>query len=276
MGTKKYKPVTPGLRQRVVLDYKEITTNKPEKSLLKPVKSKAGRNNLGRVTVRFRGGGNKRKYRIIDFKRDKDDIPGKVKTIEYDPNRTSFISLIQYKDGERRYIIAPQQLKVGDDVMSGKNADIKQGHNLYLEDIPTGTVIHNIELSIKKGAQLARSAGSFATLMGKHDNYVTIKLPSGEMRIVNKKCRATIGQVSNQDNRNTVLGKAGARRWVGRRSKVRGSVMNACDHPHGGGEGRAPVGQAGPRTPWGKPTLGYKTRDKKKHSDKYIVKKRKK
>jgi len=276
MGTKKYKPVTPGLRQRIILNYEELTTSKPEKSLLKTVKSKSGRNNLGKVTVRFRGGGNKRKYRILDFKRCKDGVPATVKTIEYDPNRSAFISLVQYKDGEKRYILSPKNIEVGSTILSGDNAEIKLGHNLKMKDIPTGTIIHNIELSINKGAQLARSAGSFATLMGKHDKYVTLKLPSGEMRIVHNECRATIGQVGNQDNRNTVKGKAGANRWIGKKSKVRGSVMNACDHPHGGGEGRAPVGQAGPRTPWGKPTLGYKTRKNKKRSTKYIVKSRKK
>lgn len=274
MATKKYKPTTPGQRQRRVLDYRELTADSPEKSLLKIKSFKAGRNNKGRVTVRHRGGGVKRKYRDIDFKRDKEGVEGIVKSVEYDPYRSSFISLVDYLDGEKRYILTPSKLKVGSRIVSGKDAGIKVGNTLYLSDIPNGTVIHNVELSINKGAQLARSAGAFATIMGKNAGYVVLKLPSGEMRLVNKKCRATIGQVGNTEKRNTVLGKAGARRWVRRRPKVRGSVMNACDHPHGGGEGRAPVGQARPRTPWGVPTLGYKTRKKKKKSSSLIVKQR--
>jgi len=273
MGTKKYKPTSAGLRQRQVLDYAELTTDKPEKSLLVDLKKTGGRNNNGRVTVRSRGGGNKRKYRIIDFKRNKDGVPGVVKTVEYDPNRTSFISLVQYKDGEKRYIITPTKLKVGDIILSGKDAEVKLGHTMALKDVPVGSSVHNIELTIKKGAQLARSAGSYGVVMGKHERYVIIKLPSGESRMIHNECRATIGQVGNTDNRNTVKGKAGAKRWKGRRPKVRGSVMNPCDHPHGGGEGRAPIGQAGPRTPWGKPTLGYKT--SKNRNKKFVVNKRK-
>jgi large subunit ribosomal protein L2 len=275
MATKNYKPTSPALRQRRVSDFAEITTNEPEKSLLKELKSSGGRNNNGRITVRFRGGGRKRKYRIIDFKRIKDGVPAVVKTIEYDPNRTSYIALIQYKDGEKAYIIAPAQLKVGMEIISGETAEIKVGNALVLKDIPTSSVVHNIELTIKKGAQLARSAGAYATVMGKNEGYVTLKLPSGETRLVHEECRATIGVVSNSEHRNIVVGKAGASRWKGRRPHVRGSVMNPCDHPHGGGEGRAPVGHSGPRTPWGKPTLGYKTRKKRKTSSKFIVGKRK-
>ena len=275
MGTKKYKPTSPGLRQRQVLTFDELTTDKPEKSLLTSLNKRAGRSKNGRITVRSRGGGSKRHYRIIDFKRNKTDISGEVKSIEYDPNRTSFISLVQYTDGEKRYIVSPNKLKVGDKIKSGENCDIKPGNTLALKDIPAGTNVHNVELHIDKGGQIARSAGVYAVLMGKHDKYVTLKMPSGEVRLINNKCKATIGEVGNSDNRNTVLGKAGANRWRGRRPKVRGSVMNPCDHPHGGGEGRAPVGHAGPRTPWGKPTLGYKTRNKRKKSGKFILSKRK-
>ena len=272
MGTKKYKPTTPGLRTRRTNDYAQLTTDKPEKSLLKPLKNNAGRNNKGRVTVRFRGGGNKRFYRVIDFKRNKLDVPGKIVSVEYDPNRSAFISLVHYIDGEKRYILTPIKSKVGDMINSGKNSDIKPGNSLPINLIPVGSFIHNIELSPKSGAKLVRSAGVYAVITGRQENYVTVKLPSGQVRLINNNCFATIGQVSNTDNRNTVLGKAGAKRWVRKRSKVRGSCMNACDHPHGGGEGRAPVGQASPRSPWGKPTLGYKTRKKNKHSNKYILK----
>ena len=275
MGTKKYKPTSPGMRQRQILTYEEVTTDKPEKSLLVPLNKRAGRGRNGRITVRSRGGGNKKQYRIIDFKRNKDAIEGVVKSIEYDPNRTAFISLIQYIDGEKRYIVTPNKLKVGDKINSGEDIDIKPGNTLALKNIPAGTNVHNVELHISKGAQIARSAGVYAVLMGKHEKYVTLKMPSGEVRLVNNQCKATIGEVGNSDNRNIVIGKAGAKRWRGRRPKVRGSVMNPCDHPHGGGEGRAPIGQAGPRTPWGKPTLGYKTRNKRKKSGKFILSKRK-
>jgi len=276
MGTKKYKPTTPGLRQRQVSDYAEVTASSPEKSLTKRIPGKGGRNNQGRITVRFRGARkHKLLYRIVDFKRDKDGVPGKVKTIEYDPNRNAFISLIQYKDGEKRYILHPNGLEVGDTINSGPEADIKVGNTLPLKNIPVSTVLHNVELSIGKGGQLARTAGSSVVLMGKHEKYVTIKLPSGETRLINNQCKATIGTVGHSEQRNTVKGKAGAKRWIGRRSHVRGSVMNPCDHPHGGGEGRAPIGQAGPRTPWGKPTLGYKTRNKKKQSSKFILSRKK-
>ncbi len=272
MGTKKYNPTTPGFRQRQVHDYEELTTNKPEKSLLKFIKNKAGRNNQGKVTVRFRGGGTKRKYRVIDFKRDKKEIPATILTVEYDPNRTSFISLVQYNDGEKRYILTPLKAKVGDVINSSKEADIKLGNTLPIYLIPVGSNIHNIELNPGSGAKLVRSAGAYGVITGRQEKYVTVKLPSGQVRLIHNQCLATIGQVSNTDNRNIVLGKAGATRYKRRRSKVRGSVMNACDHPHGGGEGRAPVGQASPRSPWGKPTLGYKTRKRNKHSNKYILK----
>lgn len=275
MGTKKYNPITPGFRQRQVIDFSDLSGVEPEKSLLVSQKNNSGRNNQGKVSVRRRGGGAKRKYRIIDFKRDKEGMEAVVKTVEYDPNRTAFICLVVYPDGEKRYIVAPQKLVVGSKISSGSGVDIKPGNSLKLLDIPVGSIIHNIEINIGKGAQLARSAGTSAVLMGKHDNYVTIKLPSGEMRLVHNQCKATIGTVSNSDRRNTVLGKAGASRWKRRRPKVRGSVMNACDHPHGGGEGRAPIGHAGPRTPWGKPTLGYKTRKDKKYSNNKILTKRK-
>jgi large subunit ribosomal protein L2 len=276
MGTKKYKPVTPGLRQRQVSDFLEITTSSPEKSLLTRIPGKGGRNNQGRVTVRFRGARKHRLlYREIDFKRNKDGVPGKVKTIEYDPNRNAYISLIQYKDGEKRYILSPSGLAVDDMIMNGPDSEIKTGNCLPLKNIPVSSTIHNVELSIGKGGQLARSAGSYVVLMGKHEKYVTVRLPSGETRLINNQCKATLGSVGHQDHRHTVKGKAGAKRWIGRRPHVRGSVMNPCDHPHGGGEGRAPVGHAGPRTPWGKPTLGYKTRDKKKQSSKFILSKKK-
>jgi large subunit ribosomal protein L2 len=258
-----------------VSTFEEITTSQPEKSLLAPLPKRAGRNNQGKITVRHQGGGHKRKYRIIDFKRNKDGIPGRVATIEYDPNRTSYIALINYLDGEKRYIIAPKGLKVGDEIRSGADADIKVGNALPLENIPVGTVIHNIELKPGKGGQLVRAAGTEAQLLGKEDKYVTIRLASGEIRRVLKQCRATIGSVGNQDHELINIGKAGRSRNMGRRPVVRGVVMNPVDHPHGGGEGRAPIGRKSPMSPWGKPTLGYKTRKKKKASSQYIVRRRK-
>ena len=274
MAIKHYKPTTPGHRGMTVLDYSELSKVAPEKSLLETLKKNAGRNSYGRITVRHRGGGNRKKYRIIDFKRDKAGIPATVMTIEYDPNRTAFIALLQYEDGEKRYIIAPAGLKVGDTVLSGKGADIKPGNALPLTEIPVGTVIHNIELYPGKGAQLARSAGNMAQLMAKEGAYGLLRLPSGELRNVPEKCMATVGQVSNPEHANVNYGKAGRKRHMGWRPTVRGSVMNPCDHPHGGGEGKSPIGRPGPVTPWGKPALGYKTRDKHKRSDKYIVKRR--
>ena len=263
MGTKKYKPTTPGQRSRQINDYVDLTNTKKEKSLLKTFSKKSGRNNSGKITVRHRGGGNKRHYREIDFSGKKLNVPGKVVSVEYDPNRSAFISLVHYIDGDKRYILTPNKIKVGAKIQSSENADIKPGNTLPIQLIPLGTMIHNIELHKGKGAQLVRSAGVYATVTGRQENYVTVKLPSGEVRLIKNGCKATIGQVSNTDNRNTVIGKAGANRWVRKRPTVRGSVMNACDHPHGGGEGRAPVGQASPRTPWGKPALGYKTRKNK-------------
>ncbi len=276
MGIKKYKATSPGIRQMTVLDFDEITKKEPEKSLVVTLKKSGGRNSQGRITVRFRGGGAKRKYRIIDFKRDKDGIPGKVAAIEYDPNRTANIALIHYVDGEKRYILAPNGLRVGDVIESGENADIKVGNSLPLKNIPVGTTVHNIELTPGKGGQLARAAGSEAQLMGKEGKYVTLRLPSGEFRLVLAECRATIGQVGNLDHENVTIGKAGRNRHLGRRPSVRGSAMNPVDHPHGGGEGRAPIGRPTPVTPWGKPALGYKTRKKNKKSDKYIIRSRKK
>ncbi|NLX61814.1 MAG: 50S ribosomal protein L2 [Tissierellia bacterium] len=276
MAIKKYKPTSPGIRQMSVLRFDEITKKEPEKSLVVTLKKTGGRNSQGRITARFRGGGAKRKYRIIDFKRDKDGIPGKVAAIEYDPNRTANIALIHYVDGEKRYILAPNKLKVGDVIESGPNADIKVGNALPLKNIPVGTTIHNIELIPGKGGQLVRSAGAEAQLMGKEGKYAQIRLPSGEFRMVLLECRATIGQVGNLDHENITLGKAGKSRHLGRRPSVRGSAMNPVDHPHGGGEGRAPIGRPAPVTPWGKPTLGYKTRKKNKETDKYIIRRRKK
>ena len=274
MGIKKYKPTSPGRRNMSVNTFDEITKKEPEKSLLTPLKSKAGRNNYGRITVRHQGGGAKRKYRIIDFKRNKDGVPGKVAGIEYDPNRSSNIALIHYVDGEKRYIIAPLKLKVGDTIVSGPEADITIGNCLPLKNIPVGTLVHNIELKAGKGGQVVRSAGASAQLMAKEGNYATLRLPSGEMRQVRLECRATVGTVGNLDHQNVRIGKAGRKRHMGIRPTVRGSVMNPNDHPHGGGEGRAPVGRSGPVTPWGKPALGYKTRKKNKPSDKYIVRRR--
>ncbi|MFS8651379.1 MAG: 50S ribosomal protein L2 [Caldibacillus sp.] len=275
MAIKTYKPVTNGRRGMTVSDFSEITTDKPEKSLLQPLPKKAGRNNQGRITVRHRGGGHKRLYRVIDFKRDKDGIPGRVATIEYDPNRSANIALIHYHDGEKRYIIAPKGLKVGMDIMSGPDADIKVGNALPLENIPVGTVIHNIELKPGKGGQLVRAAGTSAQVLGKEGKYVLVRLASGEVRMILGKCRATVGEVGNEQHELINIGKAGRARWLGRRPAVRGSAMNPNDHPHGGGEGKAPIGRKSPVTPWGKPTLGYKTRKKNKESDKFIVRPRK-
>ncbi len=275
MAIKHYKPTTPGRRGMSVVDYSELSKVAPERSLLVSLKKNSGRNSYGRITVRHRGGGNRRKYRLIDFKRDKNQIPAKVLTIEYDPNRTANIALLQYEDGEKRYIIAPQGLKVGDTIVSGEGADIVPGNALPLYAIPTGTFIHNVELYPGKGAQLARAGGCMAQLMGKEGNkYALIRLPSGEMRYVPVNCMATVGQVGNADHSNVNIGKAGKKRHMGWRPTVRGSVMNPCDHPHGGGEGKSPIGRSGPVTPWGKPALGYKTRKHHKSSDKLIVKRR--
>ena len=274
MGIKKYKPTSPGRRNMSVNTYDEVTKKEPEKSLLAPLTSKAGRNNYGRITVRHQGGGAKRKYRIIDFKRNKFGVPGVVAGIEYDPNRSANIALINYADGEKRYILAPLKLKVGDTVLSSPEADITVGNCLPLENIPVGTLVHNVELKAGKGGQMVRSAGASAQLMAKEGNYVTLRLPSGEMRQVRKECMATIGTVGNLDHQNVRIGKAGRKRHMGIRPTVRGSVMNPNDHPHGGGEGRAPIGRPGPVTPWGKPALGYKTRKKHKASDKLIVRRR--
>ena len=274
MAIKFYKPTTPGRRQMTVTDYSELSKVAPEKSLLSVIKATAGRNNTGRITVRHRGGANRRKYRIIDFKRDKQGVPATVLTLEYDPNRSAHIALVKYEGGEKRYIIAPQGLKVGDVVMSGEGADIKPGNALPLTNIPVGTFVHNVELYPGKGAQLARAAGVMAQLMAKEGNYALLRLPSGELRRVPVACMATVGQVGNIDHENVSYGKAGRNRHKGWRPTVRGSVMNPCDHPHGGGEGKSPVGRPGPVTPWGKPALGYKTRDKHHRSDKYIVKRR--
>ena len=274
MAIKKFKPTSPALREMTVFISDEVTTNQPEKSLLVPLKKNSGRNVHGKITVRHRGGGNRRKYRIIDFKRNKDGIPAKVATIEYDPNRTANIALLNYADGEKRYILAPVGIKVGDTLLSGPEADIKPGNALALKNMPVGTVIHNIELKPGKGAQLVRSAGVSAQLMAKEGTKALLRLPSGEMRYVSIECKATIGQVGNIEHGNVVIGKAGRKRHMGIRPTVRGSVMNPCDHPHGGGEGRAPIGRSGPVTPWGKPALGYKTRKKNKASDKLIVSRR--
>ncbi|PAD19798.1 50S ribosomal protein L2 [Terribacillus saccharophilus] len=276
MAIKKYKPITNGRRNMSVSDFAEITTDKPEKSLLAPLHKRGGRNNQGKLTVRHQGGGHKRQYRIIDFKRDKDGIPGRVATIEYDPNRTANIALIHYVDGEKRYILAPKGLEVGTEIISGEGADFKVGNAMELATIPVGTIIHNIELKPGRGAQLARSAGAQAQILGREGKYVLVRLTSGEVRLVLGTCRATIGQVGNLEHELIVIGKAGRSRWLGKRPTVRGSVMNPNDHPHGGGEGRAPIGRKSPMSPWGKPTLGYKTRKRNKQSDKFIVRKRKK
>ena len=274
MAIKTFKPTTPSRRQMTVIDYSELSKVAPEKSLLEPMKKTSGRNSYGRITVRHHGGGNRRKYRVIDFKRNKADMPATVLTIEYDPNRSAFIALVQYEDGEKRYIVAPHGLKVGDVIESGVNADIKPGNALPLANIPVGTFIHNVELYPGKGAQLARAAGIMAQLMAKEGKYALIRLPSGELRNVPVECMATIGQVSNLEHENVNIGKAGRKRHMGWRPTVRGSVMNPCDHPHGGGEGRSPIGRPGPVTTWGKPALGYKTRKKKNLSNKFIVKRR--
>ena len=276
MAIKVYKPTTNGRRNMSTLDYSELTKVAPEKSLLRPLHKKAGRNNQGRITVRNQGGGEKRKYRIIDFKRLKDGIKGTVTSIEYDPNRSAHIALINYADGEKRYIIAPKGLKVGDKIESGDNADIKVGNCLPLKNIPDGTVVCCVELKAGKGAQMARSAGSSVQILGTEGKYTLLRLTSGEVRKVLSTCRAVIGEVGNEDHELVSLGKAGRKRHMGIRPTVRGSVMNPNDHPHGGGEGRAPIGRKGPVTPWGKPTLGYKTRKGKKQSDALIVRRRKK
>ncbi len=276
MGIKKYRPYTPSRRHMTSSTFEEITAKSPEKSLVVALKKHSGRNNQGKITVRHRGGGAKIKYRIIDFKRNKDGVPASVVSIEYDPNRTANIALLQYADGEKRYILAPNGLKVGAKLMSGPEAEIRVGNALPLANIPVGSQIHNIELKPGKGGQLVRSAGNVAQLMAKEGKYATLRLPSGEMRLVPADCRATIGQIGNADHELITVGKAGRKRHMGIRPTVRGSVMNPNDHPHGGGEGRAPVGRPSPMTPWGKPALGLKTRKKNKHSNKYIVRKRSK
>ncbi len=274
MAVKKFIPTSPGKRFMTVSNFEEITKKEPEKSLLEPLKKKAGRNAGGRITVRHQGGGHKRKYRVIDFKRDKDGVAARVAAIEYDPNRSARIALLHYVDGEKRYILAPQGLNVGAVISSGPQAEIKPGNALQMKNIPVGTLIHSIEMVPGKGAQLVRSAGGVAQLMAKEGKFATLRLPSGEMRMVPVDCKATVGEVGNAEHENITIGKAGRSRWLGKRPAVRGSVMNPVDHPHGGGEGKAPIGRKSPVTPWGKPTLGYKTRPKKKKSDQYIVKKR--
>ena len=274
MGIKKFNPTSPARRFMTVSSFEEITKKEPEKSLLEPLNKNGGRNSYGRITVRHQGGGAKQKYRVIDFKRDKDGIKAKVASIEYDPNRTANIALLTYVDGEKRYILAPVGLKVGDTVESGENADIKPGNALPFTNIPVGTIVHNIEMKPGKGGQMVRSAGNSAQLMAKEGDYAQVRLPSGEVRMVRINCKATIGQVGNIDHENISIGKAGRKRWMGIRPTVRGVVMNPVDHPHGGGEGKSPIGRPSPVTPWGKPTLGFKTRKKKNQSDKFIVKRR--
>ena len=274
MGIRKYKPTSPARRFMSVSTFEEITKTTPERSLLDKVSKTGGRNNAGRLTVRHHGGGNTRKYRIIDFKRNKDDVQARVASIEYDPNRSANIALLNYADGEKRYILAPLGINVGDMILSGENADIKPGNALKIKNIPVGTLIHNIELMPGKGGQLVRAAGNAAQLMSKEEKYGQVRLPSGEVRYILLECKATIGQVGNLDHENVSIGKAGRKRHMGVRPTVRGVVMNPCDHPHGGGEGKSPVGRPGPVTPWGKPALGYKTRSKKNKSNKYIVKRR--
>ncbi|MGC9335517.1 MAG: 50S ribosomal protein L2 [Anaerolineae bacterium] len=273
MPIKVYKPTSPGRRDMSASTFEEITQSSPEKSLLRPLKSKAGRNFRGKITVRHRGGGHKRRYRVIDFKRDKFGVPGRVHSIEYDPNRSARIALIFYADGEKRYILAPVGLKVGDMVMSGPDAEIRVGNAMPISNIPVGSTLHNIELHIGKGGQLARAAGTSAQLLAKEGRYAHLRLPSGEVRLVNVQCMASIGQVGNTDHGNIKLGKAGRKRWLGFRPSVRGSAMDPASHPHGGGEGRSPIGMPGPKSPWGKPTLGYKTR-RNKATDKWIVRRR--
>ncbi len=274
MAVKTFKPTTPARRQMTVPSFEEITKKTPEKSLVTVLKKHAGRNNTGKITVRHHGGGNRVKYRIIDFKKKIENVPATVLAIEYDPNRTAYIALMQYETGEKTYSIAPVGLKVGDVVMNGQGADIKPGNVLAISDIPVGTLIHNIELYPGKGGQLVRSAGTYAQLMAKENGVAQVRLPSGEVRIIRLDCKATIGQVGNLEHENINIGKAGKKRHMGIRPTVRGSVMNPCDHPHGGGEGRAPIGRATPVTPWGKPTIGYKTRNKKARTNKFIVKRR--
>ncbi|MBP1950008.1 50S ribosomal protein L2 [Virgibacillus litoralis] len=276
MAIKKFRPTTNGRRFMSSSDFAEVTTDTPEKSLLSSIYKRGGRNNQGKLTVRHKGGGHKRQYRIIDFKRDKDGIPGRVATVEYDPNRSANIALIHYADGEKRYILAPKGIKVGQQIESGEQADIKLGNSLALQNIPVGTIIHNIELKPGRGGQLVRSAGAEAQILGREDKYTLVRLKSGEVRLILSSCRATIGQVGNLEHELITIGKAGRSRWLGKRPTVRGSVMNPNDHPHGGGEGRAPIGRKSPMSPWGKPTLGYKTRQRNKPTDKYIVRKRKK
>lgn len=277
MGIRSYRPYTPGTRQKSVSDFAEITTDSPEKSLTRGRKRDKGRNNRGVITSRRRGGGHKRRYRDVDFRRStKTDVPGKVVTVEYDPNRNARISLVHYQDGEKRYILHPRDLVPGTQIITGPDAPIEVGNSLPLAKIPLGTAVHNVEITPGRGGQMVRAAGSMAQVVAKEGDMVTLKLPSGEVRLFRKECYATIGQVGNVDANNISIGKAGRNRWKGRRPKVRGSVMNPVDHPHGGGEGRAPIGRSGPVTPWGKPTLGYKTRKKKKLSNALIVRRRKK
>ncbi|MGM0366749.1 MAG: 50S ribosomal protein L2 [Actinomycetota bacterium] len=275
MALKKYKPTSPGRRFATVSDHSSLASKKPEKALTRSMSKKAGRNNNGRITRRHSGGGHKRLYRIIDFKRNKDNVPARVEALEYDPNRSARIALLSYADGEKRYIIAPRKLMVGDWVMSGEDSDIKPGNCLPLKNIPVGTIVHNIELKPGKGAEIARSAGGSAQLLAKEEGYANIKLPSSEVRLVNLKCRATIGQIGNIDHEILSLGKAGRKRWLGVRPSVRGTAMNPVDHPHGGGEGKNKSAGRDPVSPWGQPSLGYRTRKKNKPSDKYIVKRRK-
>jgi len=276
MGIRSYRPYTPGTRERVVSDFSEITKTEPEKSLTKYIHRAKGRNNRGVITCRHRGGGHKKLYRIVDFKRDKRGVVADVLAVEYDPFRNARIALVQYEDGEKRYILHPAELKVGAKIQAGPDSPIEVGNALPLANIPLGTVVHNIELVAGRGGQLARAAGASAQVAAKEGNYVTLKLPSGEVRMIRRECYATIGSVGNADVRNTSLGKAGRKRWLGRRPEVRGSVMNPVDHPHGGGEGRAPIGRSGPVTPWGKPALGGKTRKKKKASNSLIIRRRRK
>jgi len=274
MAIRLYKSYTPGTRNRALSDFSEITKSRPEKSLLRKNHRKKGRNNRGIITVRHRGGGHKRLYRLIDFKRNKTDIEGRILAVEYDPNRNSRIALVQYKDGEKRYILHPKNLNVGDFVSSGSNIPLKVGNSMPLDKIPLGTSVHNIELIPRKGGQIVRSAGTFAKILAKEGNYITLRLPSKEIRLLRKECFATIGEISNSDSFLIQSGKAGRTRWLGKRPTVRGSVMNPCDHPHGGGEGRAPIGRTRPLTPWGKPALGIKTRKNKKLSNAYILRRR--
>jgi len=274
MPIKVRRSLTNGQRFRVDLDYSELTSSKPEKSLLCTIQKKAGRDARGRISMRHRGGGNKQLYRLVDFKRNKDGIPAKVASIEYDPYRNSFIVLLNYADGEKRYILAPLGIKVGDVVQSGTEVDIKIGNALPIKNIPVGTMLHNVEMAAGKGGALARSAGAFVSLVAKEGKYATIKLPSGEQRLIHIDCRATVGQIGNLDDKNVYFGKAGRMRHIGRRPAVRGVAMNPCDHPHGGGEGRSPIGMPSPVTPWGKPTLGYKTRKKRNKSDRFILMRR--